>query len=169
MGEKCSSCSKNSRERYVFDYDATAKKDLKNRGHNIAHQFPVHTQNCFVAPVFVHNRKMVLGIECFRESDDPDAIGPEQLREEQRKRFKDVAIVDKVMEADKQWRLCMIAICTIITMLVFDELSCFRSTRRWFALTLSCATGQFKEDALKQVQNTASREVGKKMKVNLGI
>eukprot|EP00039_Didymoeca_costata_P011741 m.166232 g.166232 ORF g.166232 m.166232 type:complete len:510 (-) comp15274_c0_seq1:4328-5857(-) len=47
---------------------------------------------------------MVLDIDYFRESPDPDAIGPEQLREAQKKRFKDPGIIDKVVEADAKWR-----------------------------------------------------------------
>lgn len=65
---------------------------------------------------------MVLDIDYFRESPDPDAIGPEQvrqvsiccnminalqLREAQKKRFKDPGIIDKVVEADAKWRQCM--------------------------------------------------------------
>lgn len=50
---------------------------------------------------------MVLDIEYFRESDDPDAIGPAQLREAQKKRFKDPEIIDKVIAADEAWRQCL--------------------------------------------------------------
>ena len=44
---------------------------------------------------------MVLDIELFR----PDKGGdPDKIRENQRKRFKDVSYVDKVVEADTKWR-----------------------------------------------------------------
>jgi seryl-tRNA synthetase len=49
---------------------------------------------------------MVLDINFFRASDDPDAIGPEQIRENQRNRFKDPLIVDQVIAADEAWRKC---------------------------------------------------------------
>jgi len=47
---------------------------------------------------------MVLDISCFRASDDPDAIGPEQVRAGQRARFKDEGLVDQVIAADEAWR-----------------------------------------------------------------
>ena len=46
---------------------------------------------------------MVLDIELFREGKEHD---PERIRENQRKRFKDVAVVDKVIEVDAKWRQC---------------------------------------------------------------
>lgn len=44
---------------------------------------------------------MVLDIECFRADKGGD---PDKVRENQRKRFKDPALVDKVVEADNKWR-----------------------------------------------------------------
>ena len=44
---------------------------------------------------------MVLDIELFREDKGGD---PEKVRDSQKKRFKDVTLVDKVVEADNQWR-----------------------------------------------------------------
>jgi len=44
---------------------------------------------------------MVLDIELFRADKFGD---PEKLRENQRKRFKDVGLVDKVVDADNAWR-----------------------------------------------------------------
>lgn len=44
---------------------------------------------------------MVLDLILFRSDQGGD---PEKIRDLQRKRFKDVAHVDKVVEADTQWR-----------------------------------------------------------------
>jgi len=46
---------------------------------------------------------MVLDIELFRADKGGD---PEKVRESQRKRFKDVTLVDRVVEADTRWRKC---------------------------------------------------------------
>ena len=46
---------------------------------------------------------MVLKIELFRKEQGGD---PELIRENQRKRFKDPAVVDRVVEADESWRKC---------------------------------------------------------------
>ena len=51
--------------------------------------------------VVVPRRKMVLDIELFRADKGGD---PDKIRENQRKRFKDVSYVDKVVEADTKWR-----------------------------------------------------------------
>lgn len=44
---------------------------------------------------------MVLDLNLFRKEKGGD---PEALKEGQRKRFKDVALVDKVIDADAEWR-----------------------------------------------------------------
>ena len=44
---------------------------------------------------------MVLDIELFRAEKGGD---PAKIRENQAKRFKDVTLVDKVVEHDKLWR-----------------------------------------------------------------
>lgn len=44
---------------------------------------------------------MVLDIELFRAEKGGD---PEKMRENQRKRFKDVKLVDLIVEKDLQWR-----------------------------------------------------------------
>lgn len=44
---------------------------------------------------------MVLDIELFRKERGGD---PDKIRESQRKRFKDVTLVDKVVDADVKWR-----------------------------------------------------------------
>jgi len=51
---------------------------------------------------------MVLDIELFRADKGGD---PEKIRESQRKRFKDVTLVDKVVEADTRWRKCEFVVC----------------------------------------------------------
>lgn len=45
--------------------------------------------------------KMVLDIELFREDKGGN---PKGIKENQAKRFKDVTLVDKVVEADTKWR-----------------------------------------------------------------
>ena len=44
---------------------------------------------------------MVLDLELFRADKGGD---PDKIRENQRKRFKDVSYVDNVVEADTKWR-----------------------------------------------------------------
>ena len=44
---------------------------------------------------------MVLELTLFRSDQGGD---PEKIRELQRKRFKDVSLVDKVVETDARWR-----------------------------------------------------------------
>ena len=46
---------------------------------------------------------MVLDVELFRA--DKGGI-PEKIKENQAKRYKDVTLVDKVVEADTKWRKC---------------------------------------------------------------
>ena len=54
-----------------------------------------------VKKVFTSAVNMVLDLDLFR----PDKGGdPDAMRENQRKRFKDVGMVDKVTELDGRWR-----------------------------------------------------------------
>ena len=46
---------------------------------------------------------MVLDLELFRADKGGD---PNKIKENQAKRFKDVTLVDKVVEADTTWRKC---------------------------------------------------------------
>lgn len=46
---------------------------------------------------------MVLDLDLFRTDKGGD---PEIVRETQRKRFKDVSLVDKLVQADTEWRKC---------------------------------------------------------------
>ncbi len=46
---------------------------------------------------------MVLDIDLFRTDKGGD---PEKIRENQRKRFKDVGLVDTIIEKDNLWRQC---------------------------------------------------------------
>ena len=46
---------------------------------------------------------MVLDLELFRADKGGD---PEKIKEYQAKRFKDVTLVDKVVDADTEWRKC---------------------------------------------------------------
>ena len=56
---------------------------------------------CVANHVAVPSRGMVLDVELFRADKGGD---PDKIRENQRKRFKDVSYVDKVVEADTKWR-----------------------------------------------------------------
>eukprot|EP00049_Salpingoeca_infusionum_P023239 m.11053 g.11053 ORF g.11053 m.11053 type:complete len:506 (-) comp5663_c0_seq1:2869-4386(-) len=47
---------------------------------------------------------MVLDITSFRPQEDPDALGPDGVRDIQRKRFKDVEVVQRISDADAAWR-----------------------------------------------------------------
>jgi len=49
---------------------------------------------------------MVLDFEYFRPQEDPEAINADTIRKLQRDRFKDVAAVDRVIEADTAWKAC---------------------------------------------------------------
>ena len=62
----------------------------------------------------VPRRHMVLDLELFRadKGGNPDT-SPDKIRENQRKRFKDVTFVDKVVEADTKWRKRELAIVTV--------------------------------------------------------
>lgn len=44
---------------------------------------------------------MVLDLVLFRKDQGGD---PEKIKELQRKRFKDISLVDKVVDADTKWR-----------------------------------------------------------------
>lgn len=44
---------------------------------------------------------MVLDVDLFRADKGGD---PDKIKENQRKRFKDVSYVDKLVEADTKWR-----------------------------------------------------------------
>lgn len=52
------------------------------------------------------NINMVLDLDLFRTDKGGDA---EAIKANQRKRFKDETMVDKVVEADAKWRTCMLA------------------------------------------------------------
>jgi len=54
-----------------------------------------------IARCVTPRRHMVLDLELFRADKGGD---PDKIRENQRKRFKDVTLVDKVVEADTKWR-----------------------------------------------------------------
>lgn len=58
---------------------------------------------------------MVLDLDLFRPEKGGD---PRKIRENQEKRFKDVALVDKVVEKDVIWRQCKLF--TVINLLCVD-------------------------------------------------
>jgi seryl-tRNA synthetase len=46
---------------------------------------------------------MVLDLDLFRSDK---GANPDKIRENQKKRFKDVGLVDAVVDNDKKWRQC---------------------------------------------------------------
>lgn len=51
---------------------------------------------------------MVLDLQLFRKEKGGN---PDELRESQKKRYKDVALVDRVIEVDVKWReVCSISV-----------------------------------------------------------
>jgi len=59
---------------------------------------------------------MVLDLDQFRTDKGGD---PELIRETQRKRFKDVTLVDKLVAADTEWRKCKcVQMCSPLTVRV---------------------------------------------------
>lgn len=54
---------------------------------------------------------MVLDLDQFRTDKGGD---PEAIREIQRKRFKDVTLVDKLVAADTEWRKCKTPVVSVI-------------------------------------------------------
>lgn len=63
---------------------------------------------------------MVLDLDLFRTDKGGD---PEVVRETQRKRFKDVTLVDKLVVADTDWRKCKLffnSSCSVIASVKAD-------------------------------------------------
>ena len=63
------------------------------------HSFRIIRQR--VTGAAVPSRQMVLDVDLFRADKGGD---PDKIKENQRKRFKDVSYVDKLVEADTKWR-----------------------------------------------------------------
>jgi len=63
--------------------------------------FRISTNFHCILRFVVPRRHMVLDLELFRADKGGD---PDKIRENQRKRFKDVSYVDNVVEADTKWR-----------------------------------------------------------------
>lgn len=55
---------------------------------------------------------MVLDLDLFRTDKGGD---PEIVRETQRKRFKDVTLVDKLVAADTEWRKCKMLFISVVS------------------------------------------------------
>lgn len=62
---------------------------------------------------------MVLDIDLFRVDKGGN---PDKIRENQRKRFKDVSYVDKVIEADTKWRKRELLVSIVEFMLIANSL-----------------------------------------------
>jgi seryl-tRNA synthetase len=62
---------------------------------------------------------MVLDLDLFRPEKGGD---PAKIRENQERRFKDVTLVDKVVEKDVLWRKRK----SFITHLLFSRVTCFK-------------------------------------------
>ena len=63
--------------------------------------YRITTNLHYIVRCLAPRRHMVLDLELFRADKGGD---PDKIRENQRKRFKDVSYVDKVVEADTKWR-----------------------------------------------------------------
>lgn len=82
---------------------------------------------------------MVLDLDLFRTDKGGD---PEIVRETQRKRFKDVTLVDKLVAADTEWRKCkrslgcdnMRALARQLARQAFSETSAPRTARCSFKI-----------------------------------
>jgi seryl-tRNA synthetase len=91
---------------------------------------------------------MVLDIDEFR----PEKGGnPEKIRENQRKRFGDVSMVDKIIESDEKWRK--------------SKWKFLGKTWQPFFNMLVYFTARFEADNLNKAKNLVSKVIGDKMKV----
>jgi seryl-tRNA synthetase len=70
---------------------------------------------------------MVLDLDLFRPEKGGD---PSKIRKNQERRFKDVNLVDKVVEKDVLWRKCKES----TTLLLFSGVTCFRVRKHDFRL-----------------------------------
>lgn len=61
---------------------------------------------------------MVLDLDLFRTDKGGD---PEIVRETQRKRFKDVALVDKLVAVDTEWRKCKRLFISFLSVIVANS------------------------------------------------
>jgi hypothetical protein len=68
---------------------------------------------------------MVLDLDLFRPEKGGD---PAKIRENQERRFKDVTLVDKVVEKDVLWRKCK----KFNILLLFSSVTCFRIRKHDF-------------------------------------
>lgn len=87
---------------------------------------------------------MVLDIDLFRVERDGD---PEVIRKSQRDRYKNVELVNQVIELDKKWKSGKILILKFI-----------------YAL---CVLAKYNFDQFKRQKNLTSKAIGEKMKVGL--
>ena len=67
------------------------------------HQFAKGSLLPNFRPVFTSPARMVLDLDLFREDRGGN---PAKIRENQGKRYKDASMVDKVINADSEWRKC---------------------------------------------------------------
>jgi seryl-tRNA synthetase len=70
---------------------------------------------------------MVLDLDLFRPEKGGD---PSKIRKNQERRFKDVNLVDKVVEKDVLWRKCKES----PTLLLFSSVTCFQVRKHNFRL-----------------------------------
>ena len=73
--------------------------------HHLKNLISFSTRRAGNRSIFKSSIAMVLDLDLFR----PDKGGnPDAIKENQKKRFKDVGMVDKITELDGKWRKCML-------------------------------------------------------------
>ena len=94
-------CSAKPSRALVFSYDGWTTGFISLWTANSARSCKIHL--CFIWTLILSsgNLKMVLDVDLFRADKGGD---PEKIRENQRKRFKDVKLVDTIIEKDNLWR-----------------------------------------------------------------
>lgn len=112
---------------------------------------------------------MVLDLLLFRADQGGD---PDKIRETQRKRYKDVSHVEKVIEADTRWRKCK----SLVRLMCINESAlCMLCALICREIALSqhvccfCCSVRFQADNWNKLKNTCSKTIGLKMKVRLNM
>lgn len=73
---------------------------------------------------------MVLDLDLFRTDKGGD---PEVVRETQRKRFKDVTLIDKLVASDSEWRKCKRLLIYVVSVTVANVSITSVCIHRWRA------------------------------------
>ena len=106
-------------------------------------------------PIFTSRTAMVLDLDLFREDRGGN---PAKIRENQGKRYKDASMVDKVISADSEWRKCE----------YFNNMFSSNVIRKPNFNNSVQLAGRFQADNWNKLKNLSSKQIGEKMKVNIG-